>query len=73
MNASSVRFNEEGTTHVLRYQSLLDFERALTFPCNAQGLVRMDDLGHKEFNNYLFARALVGFEFAAPRVISRNN
>jgi hypothetical protein len=56
---------------VLRYQSLSDEQRVLLFPCDAEGRVPMDDLSRATLNNYLFARAMVGFEFAAPRVLPR--
>lgn len=72
MGASSVCPSEETARYVLRYQSLSYNERVLLFPCDAEGRVRMDDLSDTELNNYLFARAVVGFKFAAPRVLSRD-
>jgi hypothetical protein len=53
---------------VLRYESLSRSGRALSFPCDAQGSVRIDDLGRREMTDYLFARAVVGVEYAAPQV-----
>jgi hypothetical protein len=29
----------------------------------------MDDLSDRQFNNYLFARGMVGFEFDPPQVL----
>ena len=71
MSASSAYFSEETARYVLRYQSLSNGDRALLFPCDAEGRVEMDSLSRAELNNYLFARASVGFEFAAPRILSR--
>ena len=52
----------------IRFQSLFDAGRALSFPCDAQGRVQMDDLSERARNNYLYARAVIGREFAAPAV-----
>lgn len=54
----------------LRFQSLFHSGRALTFPCNAQGDVLMDDLSSRALENYLFARAVVGHEYANPVVLA---
>ena len=50
----------------LRYQSLFDAGRALAFPCDADGRVDLNALGRATFNNYLYARAVVGREFGGP-------
>lgn len=52
----------------IRYQSLFNAGRALSFPCDAQGHVQMDQLSQTALNNYLYARAVVGREFAAPAI-----
>ena len=52
----------------IRFQSLFNEGRGLAFPCNAQGLVDMDSLSERGRSNYLFARAMVGREFATPNV-----
>jgi hypothetical protein len=52
----------------IRYQSLYHEGRALSFPCDAQGHVEMDALSEKARMNYLYARAVVGREYAAPAV-----
>lgn len=52
----------------LRFESLFDAGRALAFPCNQQGEVALDTLSDRARSNYLYARAVVGREFAAPRV-----
>ncbi len=52
----------------LRFQSLFHAGRALAFPCNAQGDVYLDALTERARENYLFARAVVGHEYATPVV-----
>jgi len=52
----------------IRFQSLFNEGRALTFPCDADGHVSMDDLSEKARDNYLYARAVVGREYATPAV-----
>ncbi len=52
----------------IRFQSLFDEGRALSFPCDAQGRVHLDDLSDRARDNYLYARAVVGREFAMPTV-----
>lgn len=50
----------------LRFSHLFRPGRGYSFPCDAQGCVNLDGLSDKLRNNYLFARALVGHELAAP-------
>ena len=57
------------TRYEIRFQSLFREGRALTFPCDAQGHVQIDALGKRARNNYLYARAVVGREYAAPTVL----
>lgn len=57
------------TNFVLRFQSLFHEGRALSFPCDAAGHVQMDALSERARTNYLFARAVVGREFALPAVL----
>ena len=56
------------STHQVRYQSLFDAGRALTFPCDAAGHVPLDMLSERALANYLFARAAVGREYGCPRI-----
>lgn len=53
----------------LRFESLFQAGRALAFPCDAQGGVRLDALSERARQNYLFARAVVGREYATPIVL----
>jgi len=52
----------------LRFASLFQQGRALAFPCDEQGQVKLDELSERARGNYLFARAMVGREYATPRV-----
>ena len=53
----------------LRFQSLFKEGRALAFPCDSQGHVELDALSERARENYLYARAVVGREFATPAVL----
>ena len=55
-------------SYELRFQSLFHEGRALTFPCDAGGHVQLDALSDRARHNYLYARAVVGREYAAPAV-----
>ena len=52
----------------IRFQSLFHEGRALTFPCDEHGSVPLDDLSDRARANYLYARAVVGREYAYPSV-----
>jgi hypothetical protein len=56
-------------THQLRFRSLFQDGRALSFPCDAAGQVPLDALGERLRHNYLYARAVIGREFFLPEVI----
>lgn len=55
----------------LRFESLFQAGRALAFPCDAHGGVSLDALSEKARQNYLFARAVVGRDYASPIVLRR--
>lgn len=61
-----------GPDFELRFQSLFHAGKALAFPCNARGEVSLDALSERARENYLFARAVVGHEYAVPVVTSRS-
>ena len=42
---------------------------ALTLPCDAAGHVQLDALSDGDRHEYLFARVVMGREYAAPQVI----
>ncbi len=53
----------------IRFPSLFREGHALAFPCDARGQVTIDELPERARDNYLFARAMVGREFALPCVM----
>jgi hypothetical protein len=55
-------------SYEIRFQSLFKEGRALCFPCDERGQVSMDLLSERARENYLYARAVVGREFAYPSV-----
>jgi len=55
-------------SHVLRFDSLFHPGRAVAVPCNAAGQVDMNALTERLRNAYLGARAMVGREYACPKV-----
>jgi hypothetical protein len=52
----------------LWFPSLFDEGRGFSFPCDAAGRVDLDTLGERARNNYLYARAVVGRDYASPAV-----
>jgi hypothetical protein len=56
----------------LRFESLFDSGRGLSFPCDAGGSVALDSLSERARNNYIYARAVVGREYATPCVCLRH-
>jgi hypothetical protein len=53
----------------LRFPSLFDPGRGYVFPCDREGHVDLDRLSPRAMGNYLFARAMVGREYASPAVL----
>jgi hypothetical protein len=47
--------------------------RGLVFPCDQEGRVDIDALSERSRNNYFFARAMLGREYATPRVLRTAN
>jgi hypothetical protein len=62
------RSTQAAAAFEIRFQSLFHQGRALAFPCDHQGRVDLDHVSDRARNNYLFARAMVGREFAMPMV-----
>lgn len=52
----------------LSFRSLFNRGRGFAFPCDAQGRVDLDGLSEDARVNYLYARAMVGRDFAVPAV-----
>jgi len=55
-------------TYELRFNALFADRRSFAFPCDATGRVDMDSLSQRAFNNYLYARAVMGLEVSWPDV-----
>ena len=55
-------------TRQIWFTSLFANGRALAFPCDTQGRVDLNALSDRARHNYLFARALVGRDYARPRI-----
>jgi hypothetical protein len=73
MNTSSMPLCNLGGgsgRYELRFQSLFSEGRALAFPCDATGHVDLDALSERAMENYLYARAVVGREYATPLVVN---
>ncbi len=67
---SSARTGSGTGRYLLRFESLFHAGRGLSFPCDGAGHVALDQLSDQARENYLFARAVVGHEYATP-VIQR--
>jgi hypothetical protein len=63
----------EGAEFEITFCSLFHEGRSLRFPCNSQGVVDLDALSEAAKKNYLFARTLIGKEFASPKVMSKES
>jgi hypothetical protein len=59
-------------SHEIRFQSLFHAGRALCFPCDETGDVAMDAMSERARENYLYARAVIGREYAYPCVSLRD-
>jgi hypothetical protein len=59
---------QANTGFEIRFQSLFREGRALSFPCDREGHVDLDAFSERARNNYFFARATIGFEYAMPVV-----
>ena len=54
------------------YRPLADAQATLHFPCDGQGHVDLDELSPEAIENYLFARAMVGRDYALPAVVAQD-
>ncbi len=50
----------------LRFDPLIDAQVPLTFPCDADGRVDLDELCDRSRRDYLFAHTLIGRHFTMP-------
>lgn len=53
---------------LLHFQSFFHAGREFAFPCDEHGQVNLDEMSAPIRNNYLYARAMLGREFAWPNV-----
>ena len=58
----------QASRYQLCFRSLFHSGGGFVFPCNSRGEVHLDGLSERARNNYLYARAMVGRELAAPAV-----
>ena len=65
---NSTPHRKEAQRLEVRFESLFLDGRAVAFPCDAAGYVDMDRLSERGRCDYLFARAMVGREYAIPCV-----
>jgi hypothetical protein len=56
------------TDFEVRFDDLFHGGRRLSFPCDERGRVDLDALSQRARTNYLYARAMVGREYAVPSV-----
>jgi hypothetical protein len=68
MTTPQIQIQTQATRYELRFESLFDAGRGLSFPCDAGGSVALDSLSERARNNYIYARAVVGREYATPCV-----
>jgi hypothetical protein len=54
----------------LRFVHRRNERKSLAFPCDAAGRVDLDALDERKRNEYLFARALMGRDYAFPVMAS---
>jgi len=64
-HTASMPFESEFEVH---FRSLLRRGLEFIFPCDCEGHVDLDALSDRARANYLFARAMVGREYARPAV-----
>nr|WP_251010788.1 hypothetical protein [Variovorax paradoxus] len=57
----------------LRFLPITESVQCLAFPCDAAGRVDLDALGERARNTYLFARALMGRDYAFPVICPRDS
>jgi len=50
----------------LRFDPLIAAQAPLSFPCDAQGHVDLDELCDRSRRDYLFAHTLIGRHFTTP-------
>jgi hypothetical protein len=59
-------------SYEIYYRPLAETQSTLRFPCDVQGHVDLDELSPESVENYLFARAMVGRDYARPAVVAQH-
>ncbi|MES2958764.1 MAG: hypothetical protein V4792_11280 [Pseudomonadota bacterium] len=68
MTATRTTTDLDPGRYELRFRSLFHEGRAFAFACDGLGRIDLDRLSERARERYLYARALVGREFAWPAV-----
>jgi hypothetical protein len=68
MNATA-NTTQARAAYELRFRSLFNEGRGLSFPCDAAGHVNIDALSQRARLNYLYARTVIGREYFMPAVL----
>ena len=68
MTATPLKTESDTGAYELRFRSLFHEGRAFAFSCDGRGHIDLDRLSERARERYLYARALVGREFAWPAV-----
>jgi hypothetical protein len=68
MQGDAMTQQSRSASFLLCFRSLFQSGRGYAFPCDGAGRVDLDGLSESGRNNYLYARAMVGRELAAPAV-----
>ena len=64
--------NHRNPGYELRFRSLFQPGRGLSFDCDSAGNVDLDALSERALQNYLYARTVIGCEFFIPVVRARD-
>lgn len=64
----AIKLENSTLNYQIRFAPLSGERAPMAFPCDASGHVDMDALSERSRHNYLFARAMMGREFARPVV-----
>jgi len=59
-------------SYEIRFQSLFKEGRALSFPCDREGRVNLDHANDRLRSSYMFARSMLGREYAMPVILARD-
>jgi hypothetical protein len=63
---------QAAASYEIRFQSLFKEGRALSFPCDCEGRVDLDQANDRLRSNYMLARAMLGREYAMPVILARD-